>query len=325
MPDKFLRSKFKLHILDQPDDLILVENLQRIVWPGDETEVVPSHLLLTAAHHGGLVIGAFLPQSLCNSESEKISNQLLKIDPQEDEPSYLIGFVFGFPGLDESTNDLQQVHCSHMLAVHPSFRSQGVGFKLKRAQWQMVRRQGIERITWTYDPLLSTNAQLNIAALGAVCQTYQPNLYGEMRDGLNAGLPSDRFVVDWWINSTRVQHRLSKNPRIPLDLAHFLAAQVIILNPTQIGGDGFPYPANNHQHIQDHVLANQDPILLVEIPSDFQKIKAHNPTLAQDWRLHTRALFEMLFGAGFLVTDFVHLRGKSARSFYVLCHGDQTL
>src|SRR5258708_30988204 len=46
------------------------------------------------------------------------------------------------------------------------FRS--VGFALKRAQWQMVRHQSLDHITWTYDPLLSRNAYLNVAKLGAV-------------------------------------------------------------------------------------------------------------------------------------------------------------
>ena len=70
---------------------------------------------------------------------------------------------------------------------------------MKTYQREHVLRQGLDLITWTYNPLLARNAQLNIAKLGAVCTTYLPNLYGPMRDGLNAGLPSDRFQVDWWI------------------------------------------------------------------------------------------------------------------------------
>ena len=72
--------------------------------------------------------------------------------------------------------------------------------------------RGIDLITWTYDPLLARNVQLNIAKLGAVCNTYLANLYGEMRDGLNAGLPSDRFQLDWWIATRRVADRLGYTP-----------------------------------------------------------------------------------------------------------------
>ena len=95
------------------------------------------------------------------------------------------------------------------------YRDSGIGFALKRAQWQMVRHQDLDHITWTYDPLLSRNAYLNIARLGAVCSTYRRSEYGEMRDGLNVGLPSDRFQVDWWLNSHRVQRR-SANARASL-------------------------------------------------------------------------------------------------------------
>ena len=34
------------------------EDLQRSVWPGSETDIVPAHLLLTVASNGGLVLGA---------------------------------------------------------------------------------------------------------------------------------------------------------------------------------------------------------------------------------------------------------------------------
>ena len=107
----------------------------------------------------------------------------------------------------------------------------------------MVRHQGIDRITWTYDPLLSRNAHLNIARLGAVCNSYIRDAYGEMRDELNQGVPSDRFQVDWWVNSKRVLRRMSKRPRPPLDLAHYLAAGIPIINPTRIGSDDLPRPA----------------------------------------------------------------------------------
>jgi predicted GNAT superfamily acetyltransferase len=237
----------------------------------------------------------------------------------------LVGFVFGFPGLYITPDGPRPKHCSHMLGVHPNQRDQGTGFKLNRAQWQMVRHQGLDRITWTYDPLLSRNGHLNIARLGAVCNTYIREAYGEMRDGLNAGLPSDRFQVDWWIRSQRVNRRLSKRLRRPLDLAHFLAAETAILNPSEIGMDGLPRPPAAFQlgEIKNvHAQQEEQPLLLLEIPADFLALKAASPALALEWRLHTRHLFEALFKRGYLVTDFVHLPGTYARSFYVLSYGE---
>jgi len=192
----------------------------------------------------------------------------------------------------------------------------------------MVRHQGLDRITWTYDPLLSRNAFLNIARLGAVCNTYIREAYGEMRDGLNIGLPSDRFQVDWWVNTQRVAHRLSNDPRPLLDLAHFLAADTPLLNPSWIGEDGLPHPTVGGETQGSAAFlrqAKKPAIVLAEIPADFPALKAVNPQLALGWRMHTRALFEGAFEAGYLVTDFIYLPGSRPRSFYVLVYGESTL
>jgi len=308
-------NPWNLRILETPDEMRLVEDLQRLVWPGDDTEIVPIHMLIAAVHGGGLVIGAY------PSSQEQINP--------------LSGFVFGFPGYYKTPDGPRLMHCSHMLAVHPECRDQGLGFILKRAQWQMVRRQEMDRMTWTYDPLQSRNAYLNIAKLGAVCNTYHREYYGEMRDGLNLGLPSDRFEVDWWINTTRVRRRVGAGVTPPsarrrLDLAHYLEAGVQIINPSRswfsqpFGTTGWPRPATS---IQDWSRGKDgfDPILLMEIPNDFTLLRTTDFSLALEWRMHTRDLFEQLFTQGYLVTDFVHLPGTQPRSFYVLIYGESTL
>jgi predicted GNAT superfamily acetyltransferase len=305
-----------IKILETVEEITAVEGLQRIVWPGSETEIVPVHLLVTAAHNGGLVIGAFL------KSGSEIAPEQETFDPAAPP----IGFVFGFPGLYFTPDGPRPKHCSHMLGVHPDYRNQGIGFALKRAQWQMVRHQGIDRITWTYDPLLSRNAHLNITRLGAVCSTYRKELYGEMSDGLNIGVPSDRFEVDWWVNSTRVYRRLSRRPRLALDLAHFLAGGAVIVNPSQAGPDQWPRPALSYNlpPVTQGDEKNES-FLLVEIPADFLSLKTADLELANEWRKHTRGLFETLFAQGYLVTDFIFLPGSTPRAFYVLSHGNSTL
>lgn len=294
-----------LRILDKPEEMEAIEHLQGLVWPGSETDIVPAHMLLAAAHNGGLVIAAFsiLPES----------------GPGTNED--LVGFVFGFPGLYTTPDGPRPKHASHMLAVRPDFRDQGVGFALKRAQWQMVRHQGLDLVSWTYDPLLSRNANLNITQLGAVCNQYRRDEYGSMRDSLNAGMPSDRFQVSWWVNSKRVQRRLSRQARLRLDLAHVLAAGSRIVNPSHAGLTGFPEPPDAI-HLPD---SEDESILLVEIPAEFQKLREAAPDLAQFWRLQTRRLFEEVFASGYLVTDFIYLQGPQPRSFYVLSYGESTL
>lgn len=293
--------------------MVAVEELQRLVWPGNDTEIVPLHMLVTAAHNGGLVIGAFDEPEL------------------GEERGRLVGFVFGFPGLYFTPDGPRAKHCSHMLGVHPEYRDRGIGFALKRAQWQMVRHQKLDRITWTYDPLQSRNAYLNIAKLGAVCNRYRREVYGEMRDSLNAGMPSDRFEVDWWVNTKRVGRRLSRRARRQLDLAHFLSANAEIVNPSRTGNDDLPLPADTQTVLAaleqkiDADWEKDEVFLLLEIPADIQRVKSTDADLALAWRAHTRALFEYSFDRGYLVTDFVFLSGPLPRSFYVLSHGESTL
>jgi predicted GNAT superfamily acetyltransferase len=284
MPDPVIK------LLESPEDMTLVEDLQRAVWHGSETDVVPAHVFITAIHNGGMVIGAFLDEEL-------------------------VGFVFGFPGLDFTPDGPRPKHCSHMMGIKPGHRDSGVGFALKRAQWQMVRRQGIDHITWTYDPLLSRNAYLNIAKLGAVCNTYRRSEYGDMRDGLNAGLPSDRFQVDWWIHTRRVERRLSKRARRPLRLEDFSKAELQPLYTPQINASNLLQPP-------EHFTPLEGRLLLAEVPSDFGAVKDADFALARDWRFFSREVFETAFARGYIVTDFIHGHG---RSFYVLTNGESTL
>jgi len=272
--------------IDTPEELAELEALQRIVWPGADLEIVPAHVLLTAAHNGGLVAGAWAGERLA-------------------------GFVFGFLGFHEAATARRLKHCSHMLGVHPGFRSAGVGYALKTYQREHVLRQGLDLITWTYDPLLARNAQLNIAKLGAVCTTYLPDLYGPMRDELNAGLPSDRFQVDWWIATRRVADRLGCAPGGRPRLADLAAAGAAWRNPP--GPDGASQPPDPSSPI-----VKGSTTVLVEIPSDFLALKAADPTLALRWRLSIRAAFQALFRQGYAVTDSLREPSSTPRTIYVL-------
>jgi predicted GNAT superfamily acetyltransferase len=313
--------KIVIRMLESPVEIAQVEDLQRVVWPGSELDIIPAHLLLAAVHNGGVIIGAYEQES---AELD-LGTAALSGTPAN-SALRLVGAVFGFLGFYSTADGQRLKHCSHILAVHPDYRNQGVGFSLKRAQWQIVRQQGVDLITWTYDPLLSRNAHLNITRLGGVCSTYLREYYGVMRDGLNAGLPSDRFQLDWWVNSHRVNKRLSQHARRPLDLAHYFAAGTAIINPTILGSDGFSIPANSlHTNLDADSLGPEIPLLLAEIPADFLTLKAARPDLAHAWRLHSRSLFEDLFARGYLITDFIYLPGTQPRSFYVFTHGESTI
>lgn len=283
-----------IRILETPQEMAQAEELQRLVWPGSELDVLPLHILLTFAHNGGLVLGAY-----------------------DDE--LLVGLLVGFPGLYPLPDGPQPKHCSHELGVHPNYQRAGIGFALKRAQWQMLRQQGLSLATWTYDPLLSRNAQLNIARLGAVCNTYLSNYYGEMRDGLNSGLESDRFQVDWWLNTPRVSRKLGQRSRPSLTLEHYASAETQALyQPIK--------PPAAWLRPPEHFSTPQQSLALAEIPSDFMALKQKDPSLARDWRSFSREVFTTCFRQGYLVTDFIFERtGDIPRSFYVMVDGQSTL
>ncbi|NOZ71566.1 MAG: hypothetical protein GXP38_06590 [Chloroflexi bacterium] len=263
------------------------EVVQSTVWPGDNMLVVPAHLLLTAAHNGGVVLGAW-------------------------DGDTLVGFVFGFLGARSAAADVPLSaglkHCSHMLAVLPAYRNRHIGINLKWAQRQSVLEQGLDLITWTYDPLEARNAHLNITRLGALCRTYLPNLYGEMQDALNQGLPSDRFQVDWWVASPRVIQRQTTPPSPPDALN-----ESDLLNPSTPDAEyGLPRPSEPRR-------SSFPPRPLVEIPADFQRLKRRDSGLALAWRLQTRELFTTLFAQGYQVDTFFRrtIEGRP-RAFYGL-------
>jgi predicted GNAT superfamily acetyltransferase len=264
-------SNVTIRLIDTPDEMAAVEELQRAVWPGSDLEIVPAHLLLTVAHNGGMVAAAF-------------------------DGGACIGVVWGFLGLDERNGRLK--HCSHQLGVHPAHRNSGLGFALKQFQWRWAREHGIDLITWTYDPLLARNAQLNIARLGAVCNTYRRDEYGPLRDALNAGLPTDRFQVDWWLDSERVVTRMEGATRPAPTLSACPDEGTQLIDPL---------------HASEELKPDAQKVL-VEIPPDFLALKAADPGLALAWRLGTRRTFEILFAYGYTITDFIR---ENNRAFYV--------
>lgn len=153
------------------EEFFMAAQLHQDVWGADETED-PAMLMMVLQNEGGLVAGAF-----------------------DDE--CLVGYIFGFMARDRN------VQHSHKLAVHPRKRCQGLAIRLKHYQRDWCLARDINLVRWTFDPLRHTNARLNITRLGAEATSYYPNYYGVMK-GINAGLPSDRLLVQWDLSSQTV-------------------------------------------------------------------------------------------------------------------------
>jgi predicted GNAT superfamily acetyltransferase len=94
-----------------------------------------------------------------------------------------------------------------MLAVKSAHRNRGIGVELKLAQRSDALARGIRKMEWTFDPLEIKNAFINIHRLGIVVSSYRVNFYGLSSSRLQGGLPTDRLVAEWFMDSPRVQAR----------------------------------------------------------------------------------------------------------------------
>lgn len=296
---------FAIRPLAHLADIQAAEDVQRLAWNASDLEIVPAHLMHAAQHNGAVLLGAF--------DGER-----------------LVGFSFAVLGLlgrgqatgEGDTSPLQLY--SAITGVLPDYQSAGVGFQLKLAQRESALRLGVPVITWTYDPLESRNGWFNVGKLGVVCRHYLRDFHGPL-SGLNAGLSTDRFHVEWWVASERVQSRLSGER--PLSFDALLAAGAIILNEATFGHNGLPLPPEEGRDggirgfTVDFISSSPHPgLLLVEIPADFQAIKQRNFPLALAWRDHTGRLFETLFHNGYLVSDFIRRPDENGRerSYYLI-------
>jgi predicted GNAT superfamily acetyltransferase len=153
--------------IERRDELQAVEALQKEVWACSDLDVVPAVHMIAARAVGAILIGAF-------------------------DATELIGFVYGFPGFE---GEHRVIH-SDMLAVRESWRDRGVGRALKLAQRDAALARGIDRITWTFDPLQTRNAFLNFEKLGVTADRYLPDFYGHTSSPLHAS-GTDRLWVTW--------------------------------------------------------------------------------------------------------------------------------
>jgi predicted GNAT superfamily acetyltransferase len=99
-----------------------------------------------------------------------------------------------------------------MLAVREGYRNRGVGAQLKLEQRREALKRGIRHMEWTFDPLEIKNAYLNIHKLGAIACRYEEDFYGVSSSRLQGGLPTDRLVAEWRLDSPRVEAILQGRP-----------------------------------------------------------------------------------------------------------------
>jgi predicted GNAT superfamily acetyltransferase len=229
-------SEITIRDVETPAEIRAVEELQKEVWGIPDLDVVPATQLVAAKAAGGVLLGAFAGGTL-------------------------VGFVYGFVAQEDG----KIAHHSHMLAVKPAYRNFNLGYKLKLAQRDEVLAQGIDLITWTFDPLQSLNAHFNFTKLGVIADRYVINFYGEDAASFLHQTGTDRFWVKWLLTSDRVVQRL-------------LTTKPVLENPADK--------------------------LLIEIPADINAVQQESPELARDWRHRTRRAFTEAIDRGYVVRDY---------------------
>lgn len=231
-----------------------ISKIEASVWGIDP---LPVHQTLTAVKNGGIVIGAY-------------------------DNNEMIGFSYGFPGFKDNKVYL----CSHMLGIDARYRSKKIGEQMKERQRAAAVEKGYSEMHWTFDPLETRNAYLNLTKLNGISFTYLENAYGDMKDGINQGLPSDRFEVHWFLTSPHVteKHSIDTEGAVDLNSVSYETGLPV--------SNEMPY----------HLL--NEKAYAVKVPKAFQELKHSNHALALDWRYKTRALFTTLFNNGYAA---VHL------------------
>jgi predicted GNAT superfamily acetyltransferase len=179
------------------DELEACVQLQVETWGYDPTDVIPRKAFLVWQKVGGQVIGAF---------DTAIAGSAPDVGPDS-----MVGFVLSLPGIKAGLGGPQPYLHSHMMAVKEGYRNQGLGVQLKLAQRKEALERGIRHIEWTFDPLEIKNAFLNVHKLGAIVRSYFVDFYGVSSSRLQGGLPTDRLLAEWELDSPRVLAILEGN------------------------------------------------------------------------------------------------------------------
>ena len=181
------------------DEMEACVRLQIETWGYDPSDVIPRKAFLVAQKIGGQVIGAF--ETEIREQGSEIRT-----------PAKLVGFAISLPGVKTGDGQPQPYLHSHMLAVRETYRNRGLGAQLKLEQRREALSRGIRHMEWTFDPLEIKNAFLNIHRLGVMVRAYRVDFYGVSSSRLQAGLPTDRLLAEWELDSPRVQAILEGRP-----------------------------------------------------------------------------------------------------------------
>ena len=247
--------------------------LQRDIWGPDFVDVIPATILMVSQQVGGVASGAF------------------------ETDGRLLGFVFGISGVRDGVT----AHWSDMLAVRPEARRLGLARRLKLHQRELLLAVGIDRVYWTFDPLVARNAQLNLTTLGACPIEYVSDMYGNTGSRLHRGLDTDRFIVEWLLRDPTVEQVLAgKPPGLP-DAAR--TGPIVTIDAT---GPFHDRPLPDAAWVR------------VELPPDVERLKTAKPARAGHWQQCLRRAFTTYLNIRHARVTGVYTEASSGRWFYTV-------
>ena len=220
--------------------------MEKRVWATEDIEIVPAALIRVVSETGGQVLGAF-------------------------EGGRMIGFTFALAACRVERGRPRTFLHSHMTAVLPEYQNLGVGRRLKLFQREEALGRGIGLVEWTFDPFELRNAYFNVMRLGAVMRRYLPNLYGITTSPLHSGMPTDRLVAEWHLESARVRAACAEQM------------------PPEAGKDAVG----------------------ISLPTDIGKIKERDRAEATRIQSGMREQFQQWFARGYAVTRLERREGQT--------------
>ena len=256
------------------------EDIQKEVWNSEDIDVVPVMMLLEANSSGGILLGAY--SSLGD----------------------LIGFAFSLLGSDNKA----PIQHSCLLAVRVAYRNFDIGFKLKSAQRKEALKRKIKLITASFDPMQPMNAYFALGKLGACSDRYEENYYGETTRASDRGLPTDRLLTKWDLESGEVVRRLETGP--PRHDLKKEMKKLKVINGLEETLPGLMKPSGIKLNFTEDKF-------LFEVPYNLQEIKSRDLGIAMEWQSKMRQTFRHYFRKGYVATDFfVTAHDGHLRSFY---------
>ena len=282
-----MSEPYSIRRLETIEEFRACVELQEETWGLGFSERVPPAILKVSQMLGGVSAGAF--------------NRLGR----------LVGFVFGMTG----PRDGEVVHWSDMLAVRPEARDTGLGSRLKAYQREQVLGLGVDKMFWTFDPLQSRNAYVNLSKLGAVVREYERDMYGDTDSPLHRGIGTDRLVALWQLSTNRVIESLARTLAAEgaaddagAGEAH--SGESADGRSVQGSADRDRWPALVASSSQPFPRPSEPSLTLdsaevtVAVPADIGTIMKEDPKLALEWWEATRAVFVEYLGRGYQATGF---------------------